>query len=155
MVNIKDVRVSNADFKASKPSVVAVFVGATSGIGLATVKHLAAAAVKPTIYILGRSKSSASPLLDELAKINPQATVNFIETEISLIKNIDKACEEIVSKEKKVDLLFLSPGGVSLGGRDGKCCRVPSATFISLEEEISVTCLHPVNEGLSRGSLGN
>jgi NADP-dependent 3-hydroxy acid dehydrogenase YdfG len=123
MVNIKDVRVSNAAFKASKPSVVAVFVGATSGIGLATAKHLADASVDPTLYILGRSKLSATPLLNDLAQINPQATINFIETEISLIKNVDKACEEIVSKEKKVDLLFLSPGGVTFGGRVGTCCN--------------------------------
>jgi NADP-dependent 3-hydroxy acid dehydrogenase YdfG len=123
MVNIKDVRVSNAAFKASKPSVVAMFVGATSGIGLATAKHLAGASVDPTLYILGRSKLSATPLLNDLAQINPQATINFIETEISLIKNVDKACEEIVSKEKKVDLLFLSPGGVTFGGRVGTCCN--------------------------------
>lgn len=121
MVNIRDVRVSNAAFKASSPSVVAVFVGATSGIGLATLKHLAGASAHPTLYTLGRSKAAAASLLDDLAKINPQATVNFIETEISLIKNVDKACDEIASKEKKIDLLFLSPGGISLGGREGKC----------------------------------
>lgn len=120
MVNIKDVRSSNAAFKASKSSVVAVFVGATSGIGLATAKSLADASVNPTLYILGRSKVSAAPLLGDLAKINPQATINFIETEISLIKNVDKACDEIGSKEKKVDLLFMSPGGVTFSGRVGK-----------------------------------
>lgn len=119
MVQIKDIRVSNAAFKASKVSLVAVFVGATSGIGLATLKLLAETTVTPTLYVLGRSKRAATPLLDDLAKINPQTTVNFIETEVSLIKNVDKVCEEIAAKEKKVDILFLSPGGISLGGRDG------------------------------------
>lgn len=132
MVNIKDVRVSNAAFKASKPSVVAVFVGATSGIGLATAKHMADASVDPTLYILGRSKISATPLLNDLAQINPQATINFIETEISLIKNVDKACEEIVSKENEVDLLFLSPGGVTFGGRVGTCCNWIACQLILL-----------------------
>jgi NADP-dependent 3-hydroxy acid dehydrogenase YdfG len=121
MVNIKNIRVSNAAFKSSKSSVVAVFVGATSGIGLATAKQLAGAAVDPTLYILGRSKAAAAPLLDDLTRINPRAKINFIETEISLIKNVDKVCDEIISKEKKVDLLFMSPGGVTFGNRVGKC----------------------------------
>jgi hypothetical protein len=122
MVAIKDVRASNAAFKASRPSVVAVFVGATSGIGLSTLEKLAAAS-DATLYVLGRSKASATPLLDNLAKINPEARVNFIETEIGLIKNVDKACEEIAAKEKKIDILFMSPGGVTLNGRVGRCCH--------------------------------
>lgn len=121
MVKIEHVRASNAAFKASGPPLVAVFVGATSGIGLATLKHLAGASTSPILYTLGRSKTAAAPILKELAKINPRATVHFIETEISLIKNVDKACDEIISKERRVDLLFLSPGGVTLAGRDGKC----------------------------------
>jgi hypothetical protein len=83
-------------------------------------KLLAKAAVKPGLHILGRSKSSASTLLDDLKNINPHATINFIETEISLIKNVDMACADIVSKEKRVDLLFLTPGGINLGGREGR-----------------------------------
>lgn len=128
MVNITDVRVSNAAFKASHTSLVAVFVGATSGIGLATLKLLAEVAVKPRLHILGRSKSSSSTLLADLKKINPHATINFIETEISLIKNVDIACEEIVSKENRVDILFLTPGGISLGGRNGKYYELATNT---------------------------
>jgi len=120
MVTITDVRTSNATFKESKESLVAFFAGATSGIGLGTLKQFAKNAYAPKIYIVGRSKSAAAPLLDEIAKSNPQASVNFIETEISLIKNVDKASEEITSKEKKLDLLFMSPGYLSFDGRNGK-----------------------------------
>jgi len=48
---------------------------------------------------------------------NPEATINFIETEVSLIKNVDSATNEIKSKEKKVDVLHVSPGYLSFGGR--------------------------------------
>jgi hypothetical protein len=36
-----------------------------------------------------------------------------------LIKNVDKACDEIKSCEKKLDLLFMSPGYLSFDGRNG------------------------------------
>ena len=120
MVAIKDVRISNAAFKASKESsgLVAVFVGATSGIGMGSLKALARKAHEPKVYILGRSKRAAAPLLIELGTLNPQATYVFIETEVSLMRNVDMACEQIKSNEKKVDILFMSPGYLGFGGRN-------------------------------------
>ncbi|KAK9243327.1 hypothetical protein V1506DRAFT_508583 [Lipomyces tetrasporus] len=47
---------------------VAVFVGGTSGIGQGTLKQLAKYATAPKVYVVGRSKSSAAPLLRELEK---------------------------------------------------------------------------------------
>ncbi|TVY49875.1 Oxidoreductase [Lachnellula occidentalis] len=101
MVNIRDVRTSNGVFKQTNSGLVAVFVGATSGIGMGTLKQFAKNANSPTIYILGRSQSAAKPLLDELSTSNSKAVLNFIETEVSLMKNVDKACDEIKFKETK------------------------------------------------------
>ncbi|KAH9221068.1 hypothetical protein DL95DRAFT_432874 [Leptodontidium sp. 2 PMI_412] len=119
MVSIKDVRKSNAAFKSSDQAsgLVAIFVGATSGIGMGSLKQFAKNAKAPKIYILGRSKSAATPLLNEIKTLNPEGTYDLIETEISLIRNVDKACDEIKSKEKKVDLVFVSPGYLAFGGR--------------------------------------
>ncbi len=110
------------EFKLSghASGLVAVFVGATSGIGLGTLKQFSRYAQAPKVYVLGRSKKAATPLLEEIKKINPEGTFEFIETEISLIKNVDLACDEIKAKEKKVDILFTSPGYLALGGRQGK-----------------------------------
>lgn len=119
MVSIKDVRISNSNFKARPPGLVALFVGGTSGIGKGTLKQLSKYANAPKVYIIGRSKSSATPLLNELQNLNPQGTFVFIETEISLIKNVDTVCQEIKEKEQKLDLIFLSPGYLSLEGRRG------------------------------------
>jgi NAD(P)-dependent dehydrogenase (short-subunit alcohol dehydrogenase family) len=120
MVSIKDVRVSNGVLKSLPPGLVAVFVGATGGIGSNTVKQLTMHANAPTVYIIGRSKESAAPLLAELKKLNPQGTFNFIEGQVSLVKEVDRICDEIIAKEQKVDLLFVSSGLLSLGGRQGK-----------------------------------
>ncbi|KAN0103058.1 NAD(P)-binding protein [Hyaloscypha variabilis] len=119
MVNISLVRKSNLDFKLSghASSLVAVFVGATSGIGLGTLKQYAKYTQGSKAYIIGRSKSATQPLLDRLQESNPTGTFEFIQTEVSLIKNVDLACEEIKAKEKKVDILFLSPGFLAWGGR--------------------------------------
>ncbi|KAE8447392.1 hypothetical protein EG329_010806 [Mollisiaceae sp. DMI_Dod_QoI] len=119
MVRIQDVRKSNLAFKLSghATGLVAVFVGATSGIGMGTLKQFAKYARAPKVYILGRSKAAATPLLNEIKASNPQGTFEFIETEISLMKNVDLACDQIKANEKKVDILFLSPGYLSFDSR--------------------------------------
>ncbi|KAI9646762.1 hypothetical protein NHQ30_004761 [Ciborinia camelliae] len=118
MVAIKTVRASNAAFKANgTPGMVAVFAGATSGIGMGTLKAFVKNGNAPKAYVIGRSKSAAGPLIKELGVLNPSATVHFLEGEISLIKEVDRLCNEIKSKEKKVDFVFLSAGYLSFGGR--------------------------------------
>lgn len=122
MVAIKDVRISNANFKESKQAegLVAVFIGGTSGIGMGTLKQFAKQTTSPKIYIVGRSQSAATPLLKELESLNSKGTYVFQETEISLLKKVDKVCQEIKAKEEKVDLLFMSPAYITLGERNGK-----------------------------------
>ncbi|TAQ85649.1 hypothetical protein B7494_g6051 [Chlorociboria aeruginascens] len=118
MVSIKDVRSSNASFKElKKPGLVAVFVGATRGIGMGTLKQFTKNAYQPTIYIVGRSKRVATPLLTELEASNQHAEIIFIETEVSLIKNVDITSGKIKSVERKVDILFMTVGYLATGGR--------------------------------------
>ncbi|KAK9258446.1 hypothetical protein V1519DRAFT_433404 [Lipomyces tetrasporus] len=77
MVNIKDVRISNSWLTAKPPGMVAVFVGGTSAIGQGTLKQLAKYATAPKVYFVGRSKSSATPLLRELESLNPKGSTTF------------------------------------------------------------------------------
>lgn len=120
MVTIKDVRISNTNFKESKRAdgLVAVFIGGTSGIGMGTLKQFAKQISSPKIYIVGRSKSAATPLLKELGCLNSKGTYIFQETEVSLLKNVDKVCNEIKAHEEKVDLLFMSPAYITLEVRN-------------------------------------
>jgi NADP-dependent 3-hydroxy acid dehydrogenase YdfG len=122
MVNIKAIRVSNSILSDSKygTGLVAVFVGATSGIGMGTLKQFAKLTKSPKAYIAVRSAQAARPLLKELEASNPQGAFILHETEISLMKNVDKMCDEIKQKEKKVDIVFVSPGYLSFDDRNGK-----------------------------------
>ncbi|KAF5648998.1 hypothetical protein F52700_817 [Fusarium sp. NRRL 52700] len=97
-------------------SFVAVFVGATRGIGLATLKVLTRTLPNPRFYVIGRSKARFAGDLTLLNEYNPNAMIQFVETEVSLINGIDDACERIMELEKHVDLLFMSPGSLVFGG---------------------------------------
>jgi NAD(P)-dependent dehydrogenase (short-subunit alcohol dehydrogenase family) len=125
MVVLEAVRASNRSLRTAVPGITALFVGGTSGIGQSTLRQLALTADKPNAYIVGRSESNASPFLAELRQINPEGKFNFIEADVSLIRNVDKACEEIKQKETKLNLLFMTAGGISLSGRNGKSILYP------------------------------
>ena len=119
MVNFAHVRTSNSNFQAKSSGLVAIFVGGTSGVGKGILKKLVEYASGSHIYVVGRSESSAAPLLNEVRASNIYGTLDFIETEISLIKNVDHVSERIKQKETKVDLIFLSTGYLTVEGRKG------------------------------------
>ncbi|GKU08246.1 unnamed protein product [Fusarium langsethiae] len=112
MVAIKTIKASNSTTlpQTLPENLTAVFLGATSGIGRSTVKQLAIATdgKSPTIYIVGRSASAATSLIAELRQSNPSAAVEFIERDVSLVKEADAAMQQISKYEEKVDILFMS-----------------------------------------------
>lgn len=117
MVGLESVRKANDSLGSALPRLVALFVGGSSGIGRSTLRQLALNHHAPTAYIVGRSENKAKPLLSELGQINPRGSFNFIEADVSLMSNVDKACESIKAREKALNLLFMTPGGLSLVGR--------------------------------------
>ncbi|KUJ22669.1 uncharacterized protein LY89DRAFT_636878 [Mollisia scopiformis] len=117
MVSLKDIKKSNASLQDLPPGLVAVFVGATSGIGLGTLEALAKNANGPRAYIITRSKANATPIIDNLKLLNPMATFMPIEGQFSFIKDVDSMSEEIKRFETHIDILCISPGYLGLGGR--------------------------------------
>lgn len=117
MVAIAEVRSANAQFKASNQSLTAVFVGATAGIGLGSLKAFAKNVSNPKVFIVGRSRAKFAPELESLRKLNANGDFQFIEAEVSLLKNIDAVSTQIKSKTDKIDLLFQSQGYISFNGR--------------------------------------
>ncbi|KAI1331632.1 hypothetical protein F5Y16DRAFT_239908 [Xylariaceae sp. FL0255] len=96
--------------------IVGVFAGATSGIGARTLERMMTIYRAPTFYVLGRSSISFAVQRKTLEALNPDANIIFIETDVALISGIDSACQMIKASEKKVDYLYMSPGGLPRWG---------------------------------------
>ncbi|KAK5055118.1 hypothetical protein LTR84_012866 [Exophiala bonariae] len=127
MVNLDDVRKANSSLVQRQP-LVAVFTGGTGGIGLSTLKTLAATHSSSgrglRVYITGRNQHATEKIIADCLNICPQGDFRFIQVaDLSLLRDVDRACEEIIKEEKacvtagtapKLDLLFMSQGELSL-----------------------------------------
>ncbi|KAL1796864.1 hypothetical protein ACET3X_005404 [Alternaria dauci] len=118
MVAIDIVRAHNASLKSLSPNLVAVFVGGTSGIGFFTAREFVRNTTSPHVYLIGRNATEAGRIIEELSSINSSSQVSFIQQDISLLKNVDEACSEIKSKEKQVNVLFMTCGYLTMQGRN-------------------------------------
>ncbi|KAK9367257.1 hypothetical protein V1509DRAFT_191901 [Lipomyces kononenkoae] len=119
MVSYKEIQASNALINDATAPHVAVFVGATSGIGKFTVRALVATGASVRIYLVGRkcSEGRTHAFIQELCAINPKAEVIWTEGEVSLLAETKRVCQVIKSKESRVDLLFLTAGYAPFGPR--------------------------------------
>lgn len=71
--SLAQVHASNATISSLPPGLVAVFVGATSGIGEAALKEFVKNAKKPKCYLVGRSGQAANRIIGECKSLNPDA----------------------------------------------------------------------------------
>ncbi|KAK1493081.1 hypothetical protein CCUS01_13903 [Colletotrichum cuscutae] len=120
MVSFHVVNQSNALVASLPKGLVAVFIGATSGIGRSTLQHLAQHARSPHIYTVARPQTVASHetfLASLRASTNPDASYTLLPADHALISDIDAAMETILQRETKVDILFLSAGFIAFEGR--------------------------------------
>lgn len=116
MVQLQAVLDSNSRIATELPSgLVAVFVGATSGIGEAALKAFAKHASQPIVYFVGRSQQAADRITAECKARNADGKYIFIKADTSLIRNVDAVCQEIQRQEKAVNLLFMSTGTLVSG----------------------------------------
>jgi NADP-dependent 3-hydroxy acid dehydrogenase YdfG len=121
-----------------------IAVGATSGIGESTLKQFYRQTNKPRVYFVGRYSSrhlapriyadsssrtdlgielrneeAANRIISELKSFQPEGELTFIKKDLTLLQSVDEICEELKAKEKKINVLFMSQGTMSLKGRDG------------------------------------
>lgn len=50
---------------------------------------------------------------------NPGSRATFLETDVSLLKNVDDVCAKMQHLEKEINVLFLTAGYMTLKGRNG------------------------------------
>lgn len=111
MVSLSAVQASNARIASTLPSgLVAIFVGATNGIGETTLKQFAKHTRRPRVYFIGRSDEAGNRIAAECKALNAEGEFAFIKADTSLIRNVDSICQDIRRKEKAINLLFLSTG---------------------------------------------
>lgn len=116
MVELDKIRSSNQKLPTTLPSgLVAVFVGATNGIGEHTIKAFVKYTVKPRVYLVGRSKEAADRILKELKTINTSGEYIAIQEDVSLITVVDRVCKQIKAKETSINLLFQTQGSLAYG----------------------------------------
>jgi NAD(P)-dependent dehydrogenase (short-subunit alcohol dehydrogenase family) len=121
MVALEVIQASNSKIaKTLASGFVAVFLGATQGIGQATLQHFVKNAPPSShIYTVARSSSLAAheTFVASLREEKPDSTIEVIEADVSLISEIDKIAQVIKKKETKVDLLAISAGFIAFEGR--------------------------------------
>lgn len=119
MVSLRSVEQSNARVASLPQNLVALFIGATSGIGQNTLQHFAHHAPSPRIYTVARPAAVASheAFLASLRQSNPGGTYKLITADTSLVSEVDRVVEALKRDETKLDILFLSAGFMAFEGR--------------------------------------
>jgi NADP-dependent 3-hydroxy acid dehydrogenase YdfG len=111
MVTLPDVQSSNSLISSTLQSdLVAVFVGATSGIGETTLKQFAKHSRQPRTYLVGRSQDAGDRIVAKCKALNSDGEYIFVKADVSLIRVVDEVCEEIKAMEKAINILFFSAG---------------------------------------------
>ena len=111
MVSLTEVQSSNSLIPSVlTPGLVAVFVGATNGIGETTLKQFAKYTRQPRVYFIGRSQEAGERIKAECEELNKEGQYEFIKADVSLIKVVDDICRDIKSKEQAINLLFMTQG---------------------------------------------
>lgn len=115
MVALDQVQASNAKIATTYPDgLVAVFAGATAGIGETSLREFARHASRPRIYVIGRSREACDRLDADLKNVNPDGVYIFIRSDVSLLRNVDEVCKDIRNEETAINVLFMSQGTLNL-----------------------------------------
>jgi NAD(P)-dependent dehydrogenase (short-subunit alcohol dehydrogenase family) len=113
------VRQTNARFQP-KYTPVAIFVGGTSGIGRGMAEVFGRYTQgKSDIVIVGRNKEAADEVFSKLPSQTSQTYKReFFRCDVTRMKNVEVATKEILNRYSKINFLILSPGFLSMKGRD-------------------------------------
>jgi NAD(P)-dependent dehydrogenase (short-subunit alcohol dehydrogenase family) len=132
MTTITTIKQRNKQFASERHAgYVCVFAGATSGIGAGTLERMALMLDAPTFYVLGRSAARFASQRAKLESLNPSCKIVFLETEVSLLSDVDTVCKQISSAEQKVDCLYMSQGMMPLNAPECTCLQVLKSQLLT------------------------
>ncbi|THW69377.1 hypothetical protein D6D19_08419 [Aureobasidium pullulans] len=150
MVALETIRASNSRIASTLPSgLVAIFVGATNGVGEATVRQFAKYASAPRVYLIGRSQDAGTRIVNECRALNAKGEFTFISEDTSLMRNVDEICETIKQKEKSVNLLFLTIGTLQTGKTTVEGLHYPAAIAVHARNRFINNLLPLINNATS------
>lgn len=119
--------------KVNSQPLVAVFIGATSGIGSYAAKALAKQSndAQPLrLYMVGRNKDAAARIISECENSCPTGQFRFVRAEnLALLMDVDRVCRDITAIEEvesgkrgerpRIDLLVMTQAYLAFDGRNG------------------------------------
>ncbi|CCM05843.1 uncharacterized protein FIBRA_08079 [Fibroporia radiculosa] len=119
MPSLDTTKAANAKYAPSRVP-VAIFVGGTSGIGQATAEAFARhTRGNAHIILCGRNRVAAEQIIASFPTPSvPDAKHEFVECDVSLMKNIDETTAGLLNSLGKVNFLILSAGIFTLKGRN-------------------------------------
>lgn len=110
---------------------VALFAGATAGLGEAILKAYAGKHTNARIYFVGRNEVAAQQIIRDVRQLWKDAPKNsegegdiiFLKADLSLLRNVRGVAEEFMRREgdnARLDFLCMSQGYLTLRGRIGR-----------------------------------
>jgi len=87
---------------------VAVVTGASSGLGVETVRTLAGAGA--TVLMLARDKAKLYAVADSLREANPEAKIDTGVVDLADLDSVRSACTDILESYPRIDLLINNAG---------------------------------------------
>lgn len=153
MVLLPEVESSNIQISTSLPrDLVAVFVGATNGIGETTLRQFArfTNGLRPKVIFVGRAQDAGDRIAKECKALSPDGEFTFMKADVGLIKGVDEVCGRIQKSVGTINLLFMSQGTLQTGvgecvfwllqtsaGADGDV-QTPKKAYISLAQSLDM-----------------
>ena len=109
---------------------VALFTGATAGIGEAILKAYSRNHENSRIYFIGRNDAAAQQIIDDVRQMwketsqhdESEGDIIFVKADLTLLKNARDAVQEILKREgnnASLDFLCMSQGLLTFKGRLG------------------------------------